>query len=82
MIYAILNVEIRAIWKRHKDCVHLKLKPFACGECEMKFGQASELKKHKNGVHLKLKPFACDLCELKFGVAGDLKVHKDCVHSK
>jgi hypothetical protein len=33
--------------KKHVDCVHLKLKPFACDKCDYKCGEAGSLKSHK-----------------------------------
>ena len=37
--------------KRHFKTVHLKLKPFPCTKCDMKFGEKSIRDRHAKTVH-------------------------------
>ena len=68
--------------KRHKNVIHLKIKPYSCDQCSSTFGTKGDLTKHVNGIHLKLKPFTCDQCSSTFFTNSKLKLHKNIVHLK
>uniref|UniRef100_A0A1I7X3T4 Zinc finger protein n=1 Tax=Heterorhabditis bacteriophora TaxID=37862 RepID=A0A1I7X3T4_HETBA len=41
--------------KEHVDVVHEQLRPFACDQCEMKFGRAGGLRRHVMMVHSQIR---------------------------
>ena len=66
--------------RRHKNAIHLNLRPFNCTECSLDFTRKHHLQYHMNSVHLKSKPHECDQCSAKFSRKSHLKKHINDVH--
>lgn len=54
---------------------HSGEKPYACNQCEKKFGSKPQLKQHLL-VHSGLKPFVCSVCGKAFNNLYNLQVHE------
>jgi uncharacterized Zn-finger protein len=66
--------------RRHKNIIHLNLRPFNCTECSLNFTRKHHLQYHMNSVHLKSKPHECDQCSATFSRKAHLKKHINDVH--
>ena len=60
---------------RHRQSLHLALRPFACDRCPLAFGQSSHLKEHTAAVHERVKQHACATCGAAFSRANHLTRH-------
>ena len=59
----------------HIKMVHSNSKPFACKQCDKRFGKPSELKNHQR-IHSGERPFECDICHASFSYSHILSRHK------
>jgi len=59
----------------HIKSVHCNEKPFACQQCDKKFGKPSELRNHVRS-HTGERPFKCDICNATFAYSHILTRHK------
>ena len=66
--------------RRHKNIIHLNLRPFNCTECSLSFTRKHHLQQHMSSVHLKSKPHECDQCIAAFSRKSHLKKHINDVH--
>ena len=66
--------------KRHKNSIHLNLRPFKCTECASTFTRKEIFQNHMNSIHLKLKPYECGQCSAAFSRKDLLKRHIKDVH--
>ena len=64
--------------KRHKDTVHLKLKPHKCNQCDAAYGGKGDLNKHIKSAHE--KAFDCQTCNKSCSTAYYLREHIKAVH--
>ena len=64
----------------HINAVHLKIKPFICGQCSYASVKKSMLDKHFKEVHLKLKPHKCDVCSFSCSIKVNLQDHVNAKH--
>ncbi len=69
---------------RHKNAVHLGVRPFRCNVCGFCFQQRCDLRKHVQSVHKQERPFACDVqgCKAAFSRRAKLRKHIATVHLK
>ena len=65
----------KKVLRRHKNSVHLNLRPFNCSQCSLSFNRKYHLKYHVDSVHLKLKPYECGQCSAAFSRKDSLKKH-------
>lgn len=65
--------------QRHVKNVHLKLKPYACEECDKQFAQKVQLQQHAS-VHLEQANIPCELCDMKFKTIFRQRVHVRTMH--
>ena len=66
----------------HIMAVHLKIKPFVCGQCSYASVKESMLDKHFREVHLKLKPHKCNECSFSCSIKVNLQDHVNAKHLK
>ena len=73
------------LWKlqRHKDTVHLGLRPWECDGCNSKFGTKSHLEAHISQVHLGQRLYSCIVegCGKSFRDNAHLKDHGRAEHN-
>ncbi|KAJ3644571.1 hypothetical protein Zmor_022294 [Zophobas morio] len=60
--------------KRHISAIHLKLKPFACNNCDLSFSTRNSLRTHSR-QHTDERPYKCDYCGEGFKQKVSLKSH-------
>ncbi len=66
----------------HTRVAHEKdLRPFKCGQCEIKFGRRSSRRRHEQTVHTD-KRFHCDLCDKSYSQRFDMIKHRRKAHGK
>ena len=61
--------------KRHMDCIHLRLKDFACTVCGKRLSSKQNYREHLY-IHTGEKPFYCVRCGLSFRQGSQLSQHK------
>ena len=66
----------------HINAVHLKIKPFICGQCSYACVKKSFLHNHFKEVHLKLKPHKCRECTFSCHRKVLLQDHVNAKHLK
>lgn len=69
---------------RHKNAVHLGVRPFSCTICGFSFQQRCDLRKHIQSVHKQERPFSCEVrgCKAAFSRRAKLRKHFSTVHLK
>ena len=66
---------------KHIKAVHLKIKDYACEDCDAEFSSKSNLERHVNTKHKGIR-YSCDQCEYKTTQSGRLTQHIDVAHLK
>mmetsp|Transcript_677 Transcript_677/g.2253 ORF Transcript_677/g.2253 Transcript_677/m.2253 type:complete len:176 (+) Transcript_677:136-663(+) len=68
--------------RHHVKCVHEKLRPHQCTQCDAKFSIKPNLSRHIRTVHEGKRPFKCSICARAFGLKENLDKHVRLVHEK
>ena len=69
--------------KQHYRNVHLKLRMYACHECQKTFSRHLTLERHIDSAHKGTrKPHKCDQCEVSCWSVSQLRRHAASVHDK
>merc|ERR1712242_357100 len=72
---------VEANLQRHREAVHLKLRPYECTKCDKKFTDATPLR-----YHMKLhdagdtRNYECDICKKTYKTEHMLTAHKQRSH--
>ena len=66
--------------KGHIRQMHLREKPYICGDCHKAFSQRGNMMCHIRQVHLREKPFVCGHCHQTFSQGSNLRRHLAAVH--